>query len=558
MSRLAGFAAMSGSRPQHLLRRNGTYYLRVRVPTDLQALVGLSEVRRTLGVHVLSKAKPIALKLASRVLETFVVLQQKTYSKNEARLLVQSCFAALSAHLDHGFVPETDDPERELAEQENAWIETVAPSAGFSHSYETDHPVCNAAKALVRGDGKLWNEISQGSQQDILGGVGRAYAEAHRLFLFRLADTMSGFEPNDPLFRDIQIHPPLNDTQADVAEQKAKAIGPTVGEVVDHYLKSEKANWTGKTYKSRQVRTGYLVDFMGAQKVLSTVTTADVRAFSEALLKFRNRNTSHVGKSFSEKQTDNPAHRIAPATAKLIFITIKAFFNWATVKKGYIERNPAGNVTIDAPKTTKKAQKARRPFSAEELKIVFSAPLYQGCKSVHRRLEPGKHIFKDDTYWIPLVGYFTGMRLGEIVQLHVEDVVLDGEIPHFSITDLNSGDVGSDIHKSVKSEAGVRKVPVHPELLDLGFGEFIARRKKEKHAASKRLFWKIAVGADGQASTVFSKWFGRFLDSLGLPDSSLVFHSFRHNAEDAFRNALLPQPIIDGIIGHSDDATSAG
>ena len=75
---------MTGSRPQHLLRQNGTYYLRVRVPTDLQALIGLSEVRRTFVVHVLSKAKPLALKLASRVLETFVVLQQKNYSKAEA------------------------------------------------------------------------------------------------------------------------------------------------------------------------------------------------------------------------------------------------------------------------------------------------------------------------------------------------------------------------------------------------------------------------------------------------------------------------------------------
>jgi hypothetical protein len=84
MSRLARIAGMTGSRPQHLLRRNGTYYLRVRVPTDLQALVGLSEVRQTLVVHVLSKAKPIALKLASRVLETSDVLHQKEYSKDEA------------------------------------------------------------------------------------------------------------------------------------------------------------------------------------------------------------------------------------------------------------------------------------------------------------------------------------------------------------------------------------------------------------------------------------------------------------------------------------------
>ena len=94
-------------------------------------------------------------------------------------------------------------------------------------------------------------------------------------------------------------------------------------------------------------------------------------------------------------------------------------------------------------------------------------------------------------------------------------------------------------------------------LLTLGFGEFVARVHKEKRN-SVRLFWRTAHGADGQASTVFSKWFARLLDKSGLTDPGLVFHSFRHHAEDCFRNALLPQTVIDRIIGHSDGSTSAG
>jgi integrase len=73
-----------------------------------------------------------------------------------------------------------------------------------------------------------------------------------------------------------------------------------------------------------------------------------------------------------------------------------------------------------------------------------------------------------------------------------------------------------------------------------------------------RLFFEVRYGADGVPSTVFSKWFARFLDKLGLTDPTIVFHSFRHSAEDAFRNAALPQYQIDRIIGHSDDSTSAG
>lgn len=48
------------------------------------------------------------------------------------------------------------------------------------------------------------------------------------------------------------------------------------------------------------------------------------------------------------------------------------------------------------------------------------------------------------------------------------------------------------------------------------------------------------------------------MSKAGLHDPALLFHSFRHNAEHAFRDALQPQYVIDGIIGHSDGATSAG
>ena len=91
----------------------------------------------------------------------------------------------------------------------------------------------------------------------------------------------------------------------------------------------------------------------------------------------------------------------------------------------------------------------------------------------------------------------------------------------------------------------------------LGFAHFIERVRKEKRP-TPRVFWRTAHGRDGQASTVFSKWFARLLDKSGLTDPALVFHSFRHNAEDSFRKALLPQKVIDRIIGHTDGDTSDG
>ena len=166
-------------------------------------------------------------------------------------------------------------------------------------------------------------------------------------------------------------------------------------------------------------------------------------------------------------------------------------------------------------------------------------------------------VILDAKFWLPVLGYYTGARLGELVQLHHRDVVLCGGVPFLNITEEHAGKAGTSEAKHVKSDAGVRRVPLHPDLIQLGFDRFVEARCAAK-GSSKRLFHEVNFGSDGQASTVFSKFFGRLLDKVGLPDPALVFHSFRHGAEDAFRNALQPQYVIDRIIGHSDGATSAG
>ena len=165
-------------------------------------------------------------------------------------------------------------------------------------------------------------------------------------------------------------------------------------------------------------------------------------------------------------------------------------------------------------------------------------------------------VIRDALYWIPLLGYYSGARMGELVQLHVRDICTDEPIPFIDITDAQSGEVGSGSEKHVKSMAGVRRVPIHPHLVELGFLDFIRKRAKDPRA-SKRLWFEIEYGRDLQASSPFSKRFARLMDSAGLVDPTLVFHSFRHSVEDALRNALQPQYVIDRIVGHSDDAISA-
>lgn len=544
---------MSGSRPQHLQRRAGTYHLRVRVPADLRVRLGLREIRRSLRVHSLDQARPLALKYAARLTEVFEMIRAQDLTRLQAQRLSQACFRNLAAEVDQCLPLRTDNPDLEQAEQLSLWAEFASDVQAQLDVQRFSAPVTTVARRQTDGFGLPWDEIPDGRQLDILTGVARAMLEQHRLFLFRMEEQLLAYEPRDPLF---QSRAPATVATPTPPPPEKVQVGPLLADVARDYLDRGKRDWTAKTFASREKRIGFLTEHLGGDRPITSVTPADIRGYADAVCRLRNTRAPGMDHSFAARQTENEEHRISPKTAALIYETAQAFFRWAKTKRGYIAVNPAEDVKLDVP-SGPKSKRPRRPFTEPELQKLFSAPLFTGSLSVNRRFDPGEFVMKDARYWLPILGYYTGARLGELVQLHLCDVITEGPLPFISITDAGSGKPGSDDYKSVKSVAGVRRVPLHPDLIDLGFARFVQHRLKEKRA-SKRLFWSVSLGADGQASTTFSKWFARFLDKTGLKDPALVFHSFRHSAEDAFRDALLPQYVIDRVIGHDSGLVSAG
>jgi|TARA_B110000116_G_scaffold220945_1_gene199261 hypothetical protein len=47
---------------------------------------------------------------------------------------------------------------------------------------------------------------------------------------------------------------------------------------------------------------------------------------------------------------------------------------------------------------------------------------------------------------------------------------------------------------NVKSYASIRNVPVHPQLINLGFIEYIAKHRRKK---KERIFWELTKTRDG-------------------------------------------------------------
>ena len=114
------------------------------------------------------------------------------------------------------------------------------------------------------------------------------------------------------------------------------------------------------------------------------------------------------------------------------------------------------------------------------------------------------------------------------------------------ITVIENADAG----RSVKTGSSVRAVPVHSELVGIGFLEFVDR-VRQREGSSARLFPKLTPGSKGGFGEAFSKWFGRHKRDLGIDNPSSVFHSFRHGFKDALRAAGVNEDVNDALTGHS-------
>jgi integrase len=237
--------------------------------------------------------------------------------------------------------------------------------------------------------------------------------------------------------------------------------------------------------------------------------------------------------------------------------TVSLFFAWAKARDGSVV-NPVADLRMQRAKNKRKAKK-RHPWTVDELNRMFAAPIYTGCRSERYWQESGGVVLRQSAkYWVPLIALFSGMRLGEIVQLQITDVKCLDAIEYFDVTPLtinpNDNEAEGLEEKSLKTAASRRGIPIHQTLFDLGFGDFLEVRRA---SGEKRLFPDYERAKDDESwSKQFSKYFKRFRESIGVTRRGVKFHSLRHNAEDALRNADVRKEVRDAIQGHGETGVS--
>jgi integrase len=219
---------------------------------------------------------------------------------------------------------------------------------------------------------------------------------------------------------------------------------------------------------------------------------------------------------------------------------LKSVFIWAVQRK-YMTINILDKMRVKDKAQRVQAKKQRDRFSNEELALIFNADKY--TKNKHNRTYE---------YWLPLLGLYTGARLGELSQLRINDIYTEDRV---WVIDLNEEE-----DKKLKTSNSIRKVPVHKTLIRLGFIKYVQQLKNCYEANvthSTLLFPDLVKGRDGYGHNS-TKSFDRFLTALKIKAIGKSFHSLRHTFADERKQANSNPAMTAELLGHELDNETLG
>ena len=281
----------------------------------------------------------------------------------------------------------------------------------------------------------------------------------------------------------------LRDTQLVSSASNA----PTLSEAGEIYS-SAKGSAKGKAFKQSVTRSiQYLISVCG-DKQIDVLTRNDANSYRDYLL----------------------SRGLTVSSCKRLISVIRALLNFVC-RESEIEEITAFqsiHFSEDLPDEQK-----RLPVPVKDIHLIQSE-----CKHVN-----------DEPRWIIALISDTGLRLSEAAGLHVDDLILDHEIPHVRITPHH--------WRRLKTKASERLVPL------VGVSLWAAKQAK-KASLSGALFPKycdLKETKSNSASAALNKWMRTRITK------GCTIHSFRHAIRDRLRDVLCPMDLADGIGGWQRD-----
>lgn len=272
------------------------------------------------------------------------------------------------------------------------------------------------------------------------------------------------------------------------------------------------------------------------------------------------------------------ADRLNSGTIKVHCDRITTFIKW--LARNEYHSNPAlvGLLTVTKDKQD---HERRSPFTPDDLRNLFDPVLLKAEQ-------------KASHFWVPLLGLFTGARLEELCQLHIDDIQAVGSEPAAVPRKVfepgktaKAADILREVEENgetlclyindgkpfqkIKNQSSRRYVPLSQvlthELNFMGYASLIFQQAQERQALPGaveslergRLFPELRkTDGAGRFSHKLSQWFAEFRKEAGVSEQGKTFHSFRHTIGHFGDSNQLPEKAVGRYLGHSHESITYG
>lgn len=338
-----------------------------------------------------------------------------------------------------------------------------------------------------------------------------------------------GYQPRDPIFA----------AALEVGHVK-EAPRRTVSMLIEAYTADKNDKWSASTRAAYGPVCRLLRDVLGNSRDVATLRREEGRLLydtAKALPKNLGKVKALAGLSVPkavERGRELGLPVIGPGTVNDVYLALlKSIFKWA-VQEQWMEANPLAGLTVADPVAD---EDKRDPFTVEQLRVLFGQDPWRP-RDDDPAGRPGR-------FWVPLLCLFQGLRLSEAAGLRVEDV---GERDGFPMMVMRGFEV-----RKLKTESSRGEIPIHPELIRIGFLEHVRARRR---AGESMLFPDVRVNANGKMGAKLGEWFSKLVKKRGLVGTKLGMHSFRHNFEDRLREAELAERTALALARRQESGSS--
>lgn len=552
----------------NIVRRSGSksYYLRCSVPKDLQDAEGRKEVWKSLRTSDPTEARKRARIEATKLDQKWEQARDEISSRSrqieEAPwLLYNEKLQELECQREEIPTDEDLDALWEAMREEygeydkKAWDLYMECDGILESDREKRRNRMKELSNILANNrlGQVRNEVEAAAKRigirniekdavayrRLAGYLIRAEIEALRRSEERDAGDFTG-QPKDPIIKKPKI-------------SASKAIGKDdLATLFEQYKKEKEGSIRADTWNQNSYIIRMLIEYLDGEARASLLARDKIRGFKEALFEWPVKAADineFKGKKFKQiielnKKLKRPT--ISKKTINKYLSAIGSFSKWLYAN-GYVTEKLMDGMYLEINKSKKNVY----PYTDADLRVLFSSPLYVGCMGDGEEYLPGPVQIRDWRYWIPLLAAYSGARLGEIAQLKVSDIKEIEGVVCMHITTLGD-DKGE---KSTKNAGSERVIPLHKDILELGFIEKYYNEKKE--AGEGQLFPEITRDARGFISGMPSSYFNKYFKKIGIKaDRTKNFHSLRHGAIDAMRLAGRLDAEIGPIVGHVEGTTT--